>query len=161
MEALIKVASYIARRYQKEFGCFIDEMKLHKLLYFAQRESFIQLGEPLFAEEFQAWKYGPVMVDIRQSYSKGLLTEKMSVESESKYKDVFDTVFHIYAKKDSWSLSILSHGEYSCQTARKGIPSASSCSNVIETSDIKKDAEIIKQRRFLISELEKNNRYEN
>ena len=37
-------------RYQKEFGERISEMKLHKLLYFTQRESLIQLGEPMFGE---------------------------------------------------------------------------------------------------------------
>ena len=32
MESVKKVASYIAQRYQKEFGERISEMKLHKLL---------------------------------------------------------------------------------------------------------------------------------
>lgn len=39
MEDVVKVASYICQRYQREFGKRIDEMKLHKLLYFTQRES--------------------------------------------------------------------------------------------------------------------------
>ena len=39
MEELRQIASYICMRYQKEFGRGIDEMKLHKLLYFVQRES--------------------------------------------------------------------------------------------------------------------------
>lgn len=34
-------ASYIYEKYKSEFGTTIDEMKLHKLLYFAQRESII------------------------------------------------------------------------------------------------------------------------
>ena len=64
---VVKVASYISRRYEREYGSQIDEMKLHKLLYFAQRESIIQLDQPLFADSFQAWKYGPVLVQIRIS----------------------------------------------------------------------------------------------
>ena len=47
MEELRQIASYICMRYQKEFGRGIDEMKLHKLLYFVQRESIVQLGAPI------------------------------------------------------------------------------------------------------------------
>ena len=52
MENLMSVASYVFNRYQETMGEKIDEMKLHKLLYFAQRESIIQRNEPLFAEVF-------------------------------------------------------------------------------------------------------------
>lgn len=52
MEKLMDVASYIFNRYYETKGECIDEMKLHKMLYFAQRESLIQHREPLFAETF-------------------------------------------------------------------------------------------------------------
>lgn len=65
---VVKVASYISRRYEQTFGIRIDEMKLHKLLYFVQRETLIQTDEPLFSTPFQAWKYGPVLVQIRSLY---------------------------------------------------------------------------------------------
>ncbi len=48
MEKVTDIASYIYQRYQKQFGKCIDEMKLHKLLYFTQRESIIQTDEPIF-----------------------------------------------------------------------------------------------------------------
>ena len=54
MENVVKVASYICQRYQRQFGKRIDEMKLHKLLYFTQRESIIQTGQPIFEERFEA-----------------------------------------------------------------------------------------------------------
>jgi hypothetical protein len=38
MISVVKIAAYICQRYHKEFGGQIDEMKLHKLLYFMQRE---------------------------------------------------------------------------------------------------------------------------
>lgn len=40
MEKLLNVAGYIYQRYEKDFGNEIDEMKLHKLLYFSQRELY-------------------------------------------------------------------------------------------------------------------------
>lgn len=52
MEDLMNVASYIYNRYLCEYGMPIDEMKLHKLMYFAQRESFIQNNKPLLMQCF-------------------------------------------------------------------------------------------------------------
>src|SRR5574344_417987 len=100
---VVKVASYISRRYEREYGSQIDEMKLHKLLYFAQRESIIQLDQPLFADSFQAWKYGPVLVQIRSLYKQGKLTERLTSEEIATYQTVFDKVFEQYAPKDAWS----------------------------------------------------------
>ena len=48
MMGILQVASYIYKRYMDDFGVRIDEMKLHKLLYFTQRECLIQKGEPMF-----------------------------------------------------------------------------------------------------------------
>lgn len=42
MMGILQVASYIYKRYMNDFGVRIDEMKLHKLLYFTQRECLIQ-----------------------------------------------------------------------------------------------------------------------
>lgn len=150
MEDVVKIASYICQRYQDQFGQRIDEMKLHKLLYFAQRECLIQLDEPLFCEQFEAWKYGPVLVAIRQLYRDDKLHDSLSPESAKKYAGVFDMIFSQYAAKDSWSLSILTHGEYSWQEARHGIGEDEPCSAHIQIEDIRKDAKRIKQRRFVL-----------
>lgn len=77
MEKVTTIASYIYQRYQQDYGKRMDEMKLHKLLYFVQREAIIQTDEPMFKERFEAWKYGPVMVEIRRMYKDDCLTEKL------------------------------------------------------------------------------------
>ena len=41
MENMRNVAGYIATRYKDEYKADIDEMKLHKLMYFAQREAYV------------------------------------------------------------------------------------------------------------------------
>ena len=56
MADIVKIASYISMRYQQQYGKEIDELKLHKLRYFAQRESIIQTREPLFKDCFEAWQ---------------------------------------------------------------------------------------------------------
>lgn len=151
MEKVLNIASYICKRYLAEFGVRIDEMKLHKLLYFMQRECLVQLGEPMFDAKFKAWKYGPVMLEIRQHYKDDTLNLALSPASKNKYQKVFDKVFEQYAPKRSWSLSTLSHGEYSWKKAREGYSSYDACDVDIETEDIRKDAERINIRRFLLA----------
>ena len=150
MIPVVDIASYIYQRYKKETGHTIDEMKLHKLLYFAQRESLIQRDQPLFPESFQAWRYGPVMPEIRDLYHSGdLETIDLSASDFLPLKSILDTIFILYSSKDSWSLSALTHGESSWQKAREGVaPDAKSCTP-ISIEDIAQDAERIKMRRFL------------
>ena len=153
MEDAVKIASYIVSRYQKEYGCCMDEMKLHKLLYFTQRESIIQTGSPLFETAFEAWKYGPVLVEIRRYYKNNLLNVELSADIIEQYQPVFDKVFQQYASKDSWSLSTITHGEYSWQNARKGVADAENSSTKIQIDDIRKDAERIRLRRFILRKM--------
>ena len=153
MEDVVKIASYIVSRYQKEYGCCMDEMKLHKLLYFTQRESIIQTGSPLFETAFEAWKYGPVLVEIRRYYKNNLLNVELSADKIEQYQPVFDKVFQQYASKDSWSLSTITHGEYSWRNARKGVADAENSSAKIQIDDIRKDAERIRLRRFILRKM--------
>lgn len=148
---VLKVASYISRRYMSEYGERIDEMKLHKLLYFTQRECLIQTSEPMFTAKFEAWKYGPVMLDIRQLYKEDALHYELEAAEIERYKRVFDKVFLQYAPKSSWSLSTLSHGEYSWKKARAGISRYDSCDVEMDVDDIRKDADRMRVRRFLLA----------
>ncbi len=47
---------------------FITNLKLNKLLYYAQGCHLSRTGEPLFNSEIQAWQYGPVIPEIYQKY---------------------------------------------------------------------------------------------
>lgn len=149
MITALQAASYISLRYLNEKGVKIDEMKLHKLLYFAQRESIIINNEPMFEEQFVAWKYGPVMLCVRDAYRLGKLNDSIPDEEKECQEKVFDSVIKRYAEKPSWSLSTLTHGEYSWQVARKGLSPDVNGHNLISVEDIRKDAERIKLRRVL------------
>lgn len=153
MEAVQMIASYIYQRYEQQFGQQIDEMKLHKLLYFAQRESWVQCRAPLFAERFQAWRYGPVMVCIRQLYRDGMLRRPINQTQLQPYLPIFDRVFDTFAAKDSWSLSSITHGEYAWQKARQGYALNESCSVEIDNDDIRVDADRIRRRRLVLEHL--------
>lgn len=70
MERIIDVAQYIYDEYKRQSGEVIDEMKLHKLLYFAQRESLAITNTPMFNEKFEGWKYGPVSEKVRRCFTR-------------------------------------------------------------------------------------------
>ena len=47
---------------------YITNQKLNNLMYFAQGWSLALLGRPLFSNEIQAWRYGPVIPAIYHEY---------------------------------------------------------------------------------------------
>ena len=153
MEVVQMIASYIYQRYEKQCGQQIDEMKLHNLLYFAQRESWVKCGAPLFADKFQAWRYGPVMVCIRQLYRDGWLSRPVNETQLQPYLPILDRVFDTFAAKDSWSLSSITHGEYAWQKARRGYAPNEPCSVEINNEDISVDADRIRRRRWVLEHL--------
>lgn len=150
MISVVKIAAYICQRYQQEFGEQIDEMKLHKLLYFMQRECFVQKDEPLFPEQLHAWKYGPVMPQIRQLYKEGLLTEIPSQDEIATYQSVFDEVFREYAHSHPLTLVSISHSELSWKRAREGYGKYESSDIPMKLENIREDAERYKERLALL-----------
>lgn len=150
---VIKIASYICKRYKDEIGADIDEMKLHKLLYFSQRESIIRTGQPMFREQFAAWKYGPVIVKVRNSFRAKTLDDMPTEEELAPFKEALDYVFQNYAPKSSWTLSTLTHGESSWMKARGECKEDEHCDNLLNIEDIKHDAQRIKMRRFYFEEV--------
>ena len=152
MNDVMTVASYICGRYQRDFGEKIDEMKLHKLMYFAQRESLISSGEPLFQADFYGWRFGPVLKELRTPYREDSFAAGVEDEDMGDDKAVLDLIFREYAPKDSWSLSRLSHGEICWRRSRKGIAPDESSDNLIPLEDIRLDAQRMKERRALFGE---------
>lgn len=153
MENLMNIASYVFNRYLQTKGERIDEMKLHKMLYFAQRESLIQKDEPLFAETFYGWKYGPVLKEIRNAYKDNLFYAVVDEQVIQRIVKIMDKVFIEYADKDSWSLSRLTHGEISWRNSRQGIADGENGDYPMDIEDIRKDAERVRTRRAGLAKL--------
>ena len=51
-----------------EYGDGITNLRVNKLLYLAQGHYFARSGQQLFEDDFEAWKYGPVIPSIYQRY---------------------------------------------------------------------------------------------
>ena len=77
MEKILNVAKYIVDTYKKISGTSIDEMKLHKLLYFTQRENLAITGQAMFQAKY-------VVNNIIQQYG-GYEPWKLSDLSHKEY----------------------------------------------------------------------------
>jgi uncharacterized phage-associated protein len=150
MIKVLRIASYLYARYYDDYKVAIDEMKLHKLLYFVQRESLVSLDKPAFGEAIQAWKFGPVVPVVHIKYSKGQINDQYRTADFGEFKPIIDHVYSAYSSKDSWTLSMISHEEYSWKQARIGIPADMNSRNELKLADIAVDAARIKTRRALL-----------
>lgn len=143
MEKIINVAQYIFEEYKRQTAEIIDEMKLHKLLYFAQRESFAITNEPLFEGEFEGWKYGPVCKEIRKSITPdGVLDSLGEVSDECKY--IINNIIQEYGALASWKLSEISHKEQSWINSRAGLKEGENGNRKIKLEDIRLDAQKVR-----------------
>lgn len=144
MDNILGVADYIFTEYKKISGEFIDEMKLHKLLYFAQRESLALTGKELFECDFEGWKYGPVSPSVRAVFvaNDGINAEKVEISDEAKY--IIKNVIFEYGIYSSWKLSEISHKEISWLNSRKGLDENDCGSNKLALEDIIEDAKKVR-----------------
>lgn len=143
MDKIINVADYIIKRYYELTGEHLDEMKLHKLLYFTQRESFAILGKPAFEGDFEGWKYGPVSRDVRNNFINGeIVVPTTQVSDQIQY--IASNVIMEYGSLASWKLSELSHRENSWLNSRQGLTQTENGNRTIVLNDIKEDAKKVR-----------------
>lgn len=64
------MAQYVCQYYLQMTDEKIDELKLHKLIYFIQRESYAILGKSMFNKNFEGWIHGPVSKEVRINHDK-------------------------------------------------------------------------------------------
>lgn len=144
MAKVLDVAQYIYDYYFSVTHELIDELKLHKLLYFCQREKLALLNEPLFSEPMEGWIHGPVSVETRKYYERetgiNCNTDKLSDNDEY----IVRNVIMQYGGLASWKLRNMSHEELSWKNSRKGLSDGQKGNRIINLDDIRKDAEKVR-----------------
>jgi uncharacterized phage-associated protein len=68
MAEALDVARYMLTLVNEEEGDLMSNLKLQKLLYYAQGYYLAICGEPLFEDEIFAWQYGPVVPSVYHMY---------------------------------------------------------------------------------------------
>lgn len=95
----------------------LTNLKLQKLLYFAQAKHLKVDGEPLFSDDIEAWKYGPVVRDVYNWLKDcgGYVISEFDVDTsvangiEEADKQFLDEFWREYDDYSAWGLVEKTH----------------------------------------------------
>lgn len=96
----------------------LSNLKLQKLLYYAQGRYLVTTGRPLFREPVEAWDHGPVVSDVYHA-CKGNggasvaidVTEWPQSVVDQESKRILEAVWANEGKLDAWKLRAMTHSE--------------------------------------------------
>lgn len=95
----------------------LSNMKLQKLLYYAQGHYLAEYGEPLFDEEIEAWSHGPVVPVVYQSYKEFGPNDIPAADDfelsqiDPKTTEFLQKVWNTYGGFAAWKLRSMTHSE--------------------------------------------------
>lgn len=110
-----------------DHGKNLTQLQLYKIVYFAHGWYLAEHGAPLVSQSFEAWKYGPVLRVLRDSFKEfgqgpitrkaerfdlfsGELSEPDAIVDEVHLNFIIQIV-DFYHEYDGWDLSDLTHEE--------------------------------------------------
>lgn len=134
------VADYFIR-FSHEVGDPITNLKLQKLVYYAQAWYLALHGERLIPDAFQAWVHGPVCYPLYQRFrgygwnpiSEGVAAPRLPDGVEEHLREVMEA----YGGFSAWDLERLTHAEEPWIRARAGLPLDQPSNNVISEDDMR------------------------
>ncbi|MEM9927379.1 MAG: type II toxin-antitoxin system antitoxin SocA domain-containing protein [Cyanobacteria bacterium P01_D01_bin.50] len=141
----IDVARYfIIKAYEEGMEAEMTNMKVQKLLYYAQSLHLAMYDEPLFEEEIQAWRYGPVCPPAYRFYSKFEAEQLPIPDKEESLKAIpeektalLEEVWEYFGPYHAYRLSDMTHGEFPWKKARKGLVPQAASTEAILLEDMK------------------------
>ncbi|MEJ2853748.1 MULTISPECIES: Panacea domain-containing protein [unclassified Saccharothrix] len=98
---------------------YLTNLKLQKLLYYAQGHHLAWAGAPLFKEELQAWSHGPVVPEVYRAFRDfGGDPIRLPDEDSFSWDDVDEgtaqflmKVWNTYGGYAAWRLRNMTHDE--------------------------------------------------
>lgn len=125
MKTAREIANYFLLLSDPDIGDSISNLKLQKLLYYAQGFNLVINGEPLFQEEIVSWEHGPVVSEIYYEYSKyggGAIPLPENIDFESfteDEKDLLNEVYKVYGQFSAWKLRDMTHQELPWKSTKR------------------------------------------
>ena len=120
------IAKYFLAQIDEDAGDLISNLKLQKLLYYAQGFNLALYDEPLFPESIEAWTHGPVVPEVYHEY-KDFGSNAIPIPSNvdfSKYdqqtRELLDEVYSVYGQFSAWKLRNMTHDEEPWKNATVG-----------------------------------------
>jgi uncharacterized phage-associated protein len=134
---------FIVRGYEDGIEAAMTNMKVQKLLYYAQSLHLALYDEPLFEEEIQAWRYGPVCPPAYRFYSE-FEGEQLPIPNQESLsllpptpREVLEEVWGYFGSHHAYGLSDMTHAEFPWKKARKGLPPNAASKEPILQDDMK------------------------
>lgn len=126
-----QVADYFLTLVDAEAGDSLSNLKLQKLVYYAQGFSLVLRGEPLFNEEIQAWQHGPAIPKLywhfKQRGSDPVPPPQNGIsrdEYPADVRELLDEVYSVYGQFSASRLRNMTHEELPWIEAMEFGPSA-------------------------------------
>lgn len=101
----------------------ISNLKLQKLVYYAQGLHLAAYGTPIFKEKIRAWNYGPVVSELYLKYknygARGIPSDKSfnSEKIDNDTREFLDEIYAAFGQFSAGRLAELTHTEQCWQDA--------------------------------------------
>ena len=100
---------------------YITNLKLQKLLYYAQGYYLAKKDTPLFQDDFLSWEHGPVIRQIYDKYkvngAKGIeYNEDFKIDIDDETERILEEVYEEYGQFTAWKLRNMTHEEMPWKT---------------------------------------------
>jgi len=115
----------LAKASSSDYEDLISNLKLQKLLYYMQGFHLAYFDKPLFADEMEAWMYGPVVPKVYEKYkdhgTAGIEFEGEVIQLEPKEEALFNEVYRVYGTYSAIGLMNLTHSEMPWKITPTGV----------------------------------------
>jgi uncharacterized phage-associated protein len=114
----------------------ISNLKLQKLLYYAQSASLAMCDKLLFSDGFQAWKHGPVIEELYRKYKDfsylpiPVPDDYEISDADTEVTQLLEDVYVYFSQFSAWKLSEMTHNEEPWKDTESG--------DMIDTAIMKK-----------------------
>ena len=111
------ISKYFLSIPDEDAGELISNLKLQKLLYYAQGYHVAMHGvdDPLFNDKVYAWKHGPVVKAVYSHYSShgggALPIEKRPSGLSDATRGFLDEIYRVFGRYSAWALRDMTHRE--------------------------------------------------
>jgi len=111
------VANYFLSLMDEDAGDLISNLKLQKLVYYAQGYHLALFDSPLFDEPIKAWTHGPVIPDLYHTFKvhgSGPIPAPESFDFErisADVRELLDEVYDVLGQFSAWKLRNMTQKE--------------------------------------------------
>lgn len=129
MHTALDVAAWFLNEIDRKAGDSITNLKLQKLVYYAQAWATTLLDHPLFEEPIEAWAHGPVVAVVYHEYKSygyhDLPASRTKPRLKPEERIILEDVLTIYGEHSAKFLEELTHSEKPWETVWGDKPATS------------------------------------